>query len=273
MQGITPEEQLGEAKALIDTLSSWGVEETISIPLESMDKKTLFKSGSLEKLRHNIRRHGNVNAVFINLGTLKKAQIINLEKEFGVPIIDRYKVVMHILKQHASTKHAKLQVALAELYYLQRTVFNEMNVGKVEREKLKMMFQNREQKLKNAIKDLRAERALLRSKRQKIEYPIVAVVGYTNAGKTSLIKALTGEERLKPRNQLFATLDVTMHEGLLPSGLKVLYVDTVGFISDIPTDLIECFVATLEDAILAVSQISNLIKDKSKHLFFIAKFM
>jgi GTP-binding protein HflX len=251
LQGITPEEQLGEAKALIDTLSSWGVEETISIPLESVDKKTLFKSGSLEKLRHNIRRHGNVNAVFINLGTLKKAQIINLEKEFGVPILDRYKVVMHILKQHASTKHAKLQVALAELYYLQRTVFNEMNVGKVEREKLKMMFQNREQKLKNAIKDLRAERALLRSKRQKIEYPIVAVVGYTNAGKTSLIKALTGEERLKPRNQLFATLDVTMHEGLLPSGLKVLYVDTVGFISDIPTDLIECFVATLEDAILA----------------------
>lgn len=79
----------------------------------------------------------------------------------------------------------------------------------------------------------------------------MAVVGYTNAGKTSLIKALTDEERLQPRNQLFATLDVTAHAGTLPSNLKVIYMDTVGFMSEIPTGLIECFVATLEDAMLA----------------------
>ncbi|RZB39831.1 GTP-binding protein 6, partial [Asbolus verrucosus] len=251
LQDITPNEQLDEAKALINTLPSWGVEDTITVPLETKDKKTLFKSGSLEKLRQVIRKNGNVNAVFINLGILKKAQIINLEKEFGVPILDRYRIVMQILKIHAVSKHAKLQVALAELYYLQRTTINETNFGKQELEKIRLMFQTREQKLKNAIKDLRAERTLLRNRRQKIDYPIIAVVGYTNAGKTSLIKALTGEEKLKPRNQLFATLDVTMHAGLLPSGLKVLYVDTVGFISDIPTNLIECFVATLEDAVLA----------------------
>jgi len=80
---------------------------------------------------------------------------------------------------------------------------------------------------------------------------VVAVVGYTNAGKTSLVKALTGEMGLMPKNCLFATLDVTIHGGLLPSNLKVLYVDTVGFMSDIPTRLIEPFVATLEDAMFA----------------------
>lgn len=80
----------------------------------------------------------------------------------------------------------------------------------------------------------------------------MAVVGYTNAGKTSLIKALTNEQKLQPRNQLFATLDVTAHAGLLPCRLKVIYMDTVGFMSDIPTGLIECFIATLEDAMLAV---------------------
>lgn len=79
----------------------------------------------------------------------------------------------------------------------------------------------------------------------------MAVVGYTNAGKTSLIKALTDEQRLQPKDQLFATLDVTAHAGMLPSNLKVIYMDTVGFMSDIPTGLIECFVATLEDAMLA----------------------
>lgn len=92
---------------------------------------------------------------------------------------------------------------------------------------------------------------MLRNKRKQKNFPIVAVVGYTNAGKTSLIKALTQEESLQPRNQLFATLDVTAHAGLLPSKLKVIYMDTVGFMSDIPTGLIECFVATLEDAMLA----------------------
>lgn len=121
------------------------------------------------------------------------------------------------------------------------------------KETLRLMFQEREQKIKGQIKELREQRQLLRQKRQKLDYPVVAVVGYTNSGKTSIIKALTGEESLVPKDQLFATLDVTVHEGFLPSGLQILYVDTVGFISDIPTNLIECFVATLEDALLAVS--------------------
>ena len=90
----------------------------------------------------------------------------------------------------------------------------------------------------------------------------MAVVGYTNCGKTSLIKALTGDESMSPRDQLFATLDVTVHEAVMPSNLRTLFVDTVGFISDIPTNLIASFSATLEDAadadvLIHVRDVSN----------------
>ncbi|KAJ8979656.1 hypothetical protein NQ317_006367 [Molorchus minor] len=152
---------------------------------------------------------------------------------------------------HATSKHAKLQVALAELYYIRRKAEQQAIFHTHDPDVLKLMFQNREQKIKNAILELRGQRELQRKKRKQLAYPTVAVVGYTNAGKTCLINALTGDESLQPRDQLFATLDVTVHSGILPSGLEVLYVDTVGFISDLPTNLIECFVATLEDAIFS----------------------
>jgi 50S ribosomal subunit-associated GTPase HflX len=108
-------------------------------------------------------------------------------------------------------------------------------------------------KIKKALTKLRSKRKLLREGRLKKDIPIVAIVGYTNAGKTSLIKALTGEVEMEPRDQLFATLDVTAHAGYLASRLKVIFLDTVGFISDIPTELIEAFAATLEDVLHAVS--------------------
>ena len=107
-----------------------------------------------------------------------------------------------------------------------------------------------------------SQRDLVRRRRKDLRFPTVAVVGYTNCGKTSLIKALTGDESMSPRNQLFATLDVTVHEAVMPSNLSALFVDTVGFISDIPTNLIASFSATLEDAATAdvlvhVRDISN----------------
>lgn len=109
----------------------------------------------------------------------------------------------------------------------------------------------------------------------QLNFPTIAVVGYTNAGnylfslnvlvfikhfhyvyfsgKTCLIKALTGSDSLTPQDKLFATLDITAHAGILPGNLKVIYMDTIGFMSDIPTNLLECFQATLEDAMIAVS--------------------
>lgn len=250
---ITPEEQLEEAVALIKTLPSWTVDSTLTVPLESLDKKSLFKSGNMEKISNILRRNTNISAVFINSSNLKRVTSHILHENFRLPILDRYKIVMQILKMHATSKHAKLQVALAELYFVHRKAEEGNMFYTQNREALKLMFQSRESKLKEEIEKLRAQRNVLRNKRQKMNYPIVAVVGYTNSGKTSIIKALTGEKEMQPRDQLFATLDVTVHSGVLPSRMEVLYVDTVGFLSDLPTNLIECFVATLEDAVLAVS--------------------
>lgn len=250
---ISPEDQLEEAIALIKTLPSWTVEGTITIPLESLDKKKLFGSGNMEKLCQLITRNRRITAVFINQSNLKKVTTTILQENFHLPILDRYRIVIQILKMHAISKHAKLQVALAELYFVQKKIEQNFLFTAHNSEMLKLVFQKREKMLKNAMVEVRNQRRLLRNKRHSLDYPVIAVVGYTNAGKTSLIKALTGNDKLQPKDQLFATLDVTVHEGILPSGLKVLFVDTVGFISDIPTNLLECFIATLEDALLAVS--------------------
>uniref|UniRef100_A0A1A8VGQ7 GTP binding protein 6 (Putative) n=2 Tax=Nothobranchius furzeri TaxID=105023 RepID=A0A1A8VGQ7_NOTFU len=109
------------------------------------------------------------------------------------------------------------------------------------------LLKEREMKIRSALEKLRKKRHLLRSQRKHREFPTVSVLGYTNCGKTTLIKALTGDSGLQPRNQLFATLDVTVHAGQLPSHMTVLYVDTIGFLSQLPHQLIDSFSATLED--------------------------
>lgn len=182
---------------------------------------------------------------------LKVVQKEQLEKIFHVPVFDRYNIIMLILKRHAISKHSKLQVALAEVLYLQSRQ-KKMDGSGIAYETRKLMLQKREQKIKKAIEKLRHDREQTRNKRKEKEFPVVAVVGYTNCGKTSLIKALTKDANLKPKDQLFATLDVTLHTGALPSTMQVLYVDTVGFISNVPTTLIQCFVVTLEDALYSV---------------------
>lgn len=117
----------------------------------------------------------------------------------------------------------------------------------------RMLLARRERKIRQEMEKLRAHRQLTRKNRRlRLKIPSVAIVGYTNCGKTSLIKALTKDPRLQPRDALFATLDVTVHSLRFPAtGLGALLVDTVGFISDIPTQLIASFDATLEDAKLA----------------------
>ncbi|CAG0889028.1 unnamed protein product [Darwinula stevensoni] len=199
-----------------------------------------------------------------------------LEEGFKVPVYDRYNVVLQIFQQHAQSQVAKLQVALAEIPYL-RSRLHGLALGDLDRggggvgaiggsgetllETRRRLLEIREGKLKNALESLKRHRQVTRMSRIREQVPTVAVVGYTNAaliwpilivtGKTSLIKALTGEKSLEPKDHLFATLDVTMHSGLLPSRLTTLFVDTVGFIADIPLALIQAFAATLEDALMA----------------------
>lgn len=184
---------------------------------------------------------------------LTHSQKLYLEELFKVPVMDRFSVVIQILRIHAKSRESKLQVALAEIPYIWRQMGIE---GPTVRAHLsdsqKLMLRNREKKIKSELENVRKHRKMLRKNRLQMNFPVVAVVGYTNAGKTSLIKALTNQEKIQPRNQLFATLEITAHRGVLPCKLEVIFMDTVGFMADLPTDLFECFIATLEDAMLAV---------------------
>lgn len=257
----TPEKQIQEAESLVRTLAPWKVYNKSIISVDTLDRKALFGKGNLEKLRKIIRSNKAITAVFVNVSTLTNLQIRELEVQFHVPIYDRYRIVMQILKLHAISKHAKLQVALAEVFFMWKRIEYDTKLSvHYNPQTYKMILRNRETKIKNEIKNLRTHHELLRSNRRTEELPTVAVVGYTNSGKTSLIKCLTGARSLTPKDQLFATLDVTVHEGLLPSYMKVLYVDTVGFIGNVPAELMECFIATLEDAMFAVNLLLAIIK-------------
>nr|CAD7197506.1 unnamed protein product [Timema douglasi] len=265
-RNTTPELQLAEAVALIETLPKWKVVDKLVLPLHNFHKKTFFGKGNLKMLRDKVRENERIVSVFVSVNELRGVQHRELEEQFGVPVFDRYMIVIQIFREHATTMEAKLQVARAEIPYL-RSRIRDYHEGALERigtsssavggdgetfvDVRRKIVGLREKKLKQELEKIRSNRELLRSNRTRLQYATVAVVGYTNAGKTSLIKALTGKASLQPKDQLFATLDVTVHEGYLPSRLKVLYVDTVGFISDIPTELIEAFNATLEDALLA----------------------
>lgn len=254
-QNTTPELQLAEAVALVNTLPGWSVVQKRLVPLLTLQQKKLLGSGALDNLKEELRRDGTITAVFVSTNRLKFVQLAELQAELRLPIYDRYSLIIHIFRQHAVTMEAKLQVALAELPYVKRKM-QELgdSQGKFRaklNEKTKLLLEKRERRLRNAMKKLEMHRELISQQRKRFHFPTVAVVGYTNAGKTSLIKALTGKKELVPEDKLFATLDTTVHEGVLPCSMKVLFVDTIGFIQDVPENLIEPFNVTLRDAVNA----------------------
>lgn len=254
-RNTTPELQLAEAIALINTLPNWSVVGRKLVPLLSLQRKQLVGSGALDTLKKEISKCSHVKSIFVSTNLLKFIQISELQKAFNLPVYDRYSIVIHIFRQHAHTPEAKLQVALAELPYIRKKMidFTTYRMGRINLdERRRKILQDREKKLRNALEKLKKYRELKKTSRNSYGFPSIAVVGYTNAGKTSLIKALTGDARLQPENKLFATLDTTVHQGLLSNKLKVLYVDTIGFIQDVPETLIEPFTVTLSDAINAV---------------------
>ncbi|KAL0099018.1 hypothetical protein PUN28_020220 [Cardiocondyla obscurior] len=253
-RNTSPELQMAEAVALINTLPNWCVVGAKYAPLLTLQRKHLLGTGALDDLKTELSQCENPSALFISTNLLKFVQIRTLEKIFDLPVYDRYSIVIHIFREHAKTTEAKLQVALAEIPYIRKKMLETCvtRSGAINMtEQMKLILDSKEKKLKGELKKLRQHRLSIRSKRKKYGFPTVAVVGYTNAGKTSLIKALTDDSSLQPRDKLFATLDTTAHQGILPNKLKILYMDTIGFIQDVPETLIEPFIVTLEDAITA----------------------
>lgn len=213
--------------------------------------------GTCDKIAEDIEVH-KPDIVMVNY-TLSPVQQRNLEKKFKVKIIDRTGLILEIFGARAQTKEGKIQVELAQLEYqksrlvkawshLERQRGGTSFVGGPGESQLeidKRLIAGRIANLKKDLIKVRKTRELGRHARERVPFPVVALVGYTNAGKSTLFNRLTGAQ-VFAKDLLFATLDPTMRRIELPSGRVVILSDTVGFISDLPTHLIDAFRATLE---------------------------
>ncbi|XP_040602993.1 putative GTP-binding protein 6 isoform X1 [Mesocricetus auratus] len=267
--------QVAEAAALVQALHGWSVVRTLVVPTRVPDSRLVFGKGNFQDLTGKSGGCPDITSVFLNVERMAAPTKKELEAAWGVEVFDRFTIVLHIFRCNARTKEARLQLALAEIPLLRSTLSRRsawpnhegrgsryiMGSGKSFTELRHQALKEKEAKIRRALERLRDKRSLLRRQRTQREFPIVSVVGYTNCGKTTLIKALTGEAAMRPCDQLFATLDVTAHEGLLPSRIPVLYVDTIGFLSQLPHSLIQSFSATLED--VAHSDVIMHVRDMS----------
>jgi GTP-binding protein HflX len=219
---------------------------------------TLFGKGQVEIAGQAIKAEA-VDVVVVD-ASLTPVQQRNLETAWGAKVIDRTGLILDIFGARARTREGALQVELAHLEYQrsrlvrswthlerQRGGFGFLGgPGETQIEADRRLIGDRITRLKMELEEVRRTRGLHRGARKKVPYPVVALVGYTNAGKSTLFNALTGAA-VMAEDQLFATLDPTMRGISLPSGRQIILSDTVGFISDLPTELVAAFRATLEE--------------------------
>lgn len=266
------EARLAEAVGLTASIGLVIVHTAI-VPLRGRRPATLMGSGQVANQGEPIRAE-KVDVAVVD-AQLSPVQQRNLEKEWGCKVIDRTGLILDIFGERARTREGSLQVELAHLEYQrsrlvrswthlerQRGGFGFLGgPGETQIEADRRLIGDRIVRLKRELEQVRRTRGLHRSARKRVPYPIVALVGYTNAGKSTLFNALTGAE-VMARDQLFATLDPTMRGLRLPSGRNVILSDTVGFISELPTELVAAFRATLEevaeaDVILHVRDVAH----------------
>jgi GTPase len=223
---------------------------------------TLLGGGQVEAI---IERIGALEAELLIVdGALTAIQQRNLEDKTGIKVIDRTGLILEIFGERAATAEGRLQVELAHLDYQagrlvrswthlerQRGGFGFLGgPGETQIEADRRMIRDRMAKLRRELKEVQRTRGLHRARRKRAPWPIVALVGYTNAGKSTLFNRLTRASVLA-EDMLFATLDPTLREVSLPGVEKVILSDTVGFVSDLPTQLVAAFRATLEEVISA----------------------
>ncbi len=251
---------LEEAIALAAALPEIEVMGGTSVRLPKMHAGMLFGKGKIEELRI-IFQEAEIELVLVD-GAVTPVQQRNLEKAWGVKLLDRTGLILEIFSDRARTAEGVLQVEMAALSYQRTRLVRAWT--HLERQRGGMGFvggpgETQIESDRRAIDDhlvrLRAKlakvvktRALHRAARAKVPYPIVALVGYTNAGKSTLFNRLTGAD-VFVKDMLFATLDPTMRKIELPTGDEIIMSDTVGFISDLPTELVAAFRATLEEVL------------------------
>lgn len=223
---------------------------------------TLFGSGKVAEIASLVAGE-KIDLVLID-GPVTPVQQRNLEKAWKVKILDRMGLILEVFADRARTREGVLQVELAQLSYQrtrlvrawthlerQRGGFGFVGgPGETQRESDRRAIDLHLIRLRAQLAEVRKTRALHRAARAKVPFPLVAIVGYTNAGKSTLFNRLTGADVLA-QDMLFATLDPTMRGVILPDGRKIIASDTVGFISDLPTDLVAAFRATLEEVLEA----------------------
>lgn len=266
-----------EAVALSKALPGVKVIGSVLVPIKKIRAKEFFGSGKIIELSE-IFYANKIGLVIIN-SQISPIQQQYLEKKWKVKILDRTSLILEIFSDRASTKEGVLQVEMAALTYQRSRLVRAWThlerqrgglgfvggPGETQIESDRRSIDNQLVRLKRQLDKVKKTRELHRKSRAKIPFPIVALVGYTNAGKSTLFNLLTGASVFS-ENMLFATLDPKMRALELSNGMKVILSDTVGFISDLPTELIAAFRATLEevlaaDLILHVRDISNDLTD------------
>ncbi len=253
---------LAEAVSLARALPELEVAGADVVPLSKPQPGMLFGSGKIEELKAKL--HANdVELVLID-GPVTPVQQRNLEKAWKVKLLDRTGLILEIFSDRAATREGVLQVEMAALSYQRTRLVRAWThlerqrgglgfvggPGETQIEADRRAIDEQLVRLRRQLEKVVKTRELHRKARAKVPYPIVALVGYTNAGKSTLFNRLTGAE-VMAKDMLFATLDPTMRSVRLPTGADVILSDTVGFISDLPTELVASFRATLEEVLAA----------------------
>ena len=251
------ESDLDELAALADSAGADPVSRILQTR-QDPNPATFVGRGKLDEIHREVQRTGAQAVMFDQ--ELSPGQLRNLEEKLKVKVIDRTALILDIFALHARSREGKIQVELAQLNYLlprlrgwgeamSRSgggIGTRMGGGETKLETDRQHIRRRITKLRKDLKDLARTRDVKRSQRERSGVPQIAIAGYTNAGKSTLLNALTGSD-VVVANQLFATLDPTVRRIELPSGRAASISDTVGFVSKLPHDLVEAFRSTLEE--------------------------
>jgi GTP-binding protein HflX len=253
---------LQEAVSLAVALPNLEVVGKTVVPLPKPHAGMLFGSGKIDELKALFKAQ-EAELVLVD-GPVTPVQQRNLEKAWGVKLLDRTGLILEIFSDRAATREGVLQVEMAHLSYQRTRLVRAWThlerqrgglgfvggPGETQIEADRRAIDEQLVRLRRQLDKVVKTRDLHRKARAKVPYPIVALVGYTNAGKSTLFNRLTGAE-VMAKDMLFATLDPTMRKVDLPTGAEVILSDTVGFISDLPTELVAAFRATLEEVLAA----------------------